>query len=185
MQLPASFEWSVPGPNWRPPLARPPSAYPRGAEAERQVHGEATEALLRAKTPEAAFAVVLRLLVAQRLADTDGLPNADSQDICERLAASKVLDKLAARVAPASVKRHLAEHEAERERREQAWRDEQAVKLQAQRAKLEAGRAHPLWVLPALDRDGRGRRREARRTRPRRNARVSGGSASDDADEAD
>jgi hypothetical protein len=38
------------------------------------------------------------------------------------------------------VKRHLAEREAERERREQAWRDEQEAKLRAQRAKLDAGR---------------------------------------------
>jgi hypothetical protein len=115
--------------------------YPRGAEAERQLHAEATEALMRAKTSEVALAVVLRLLVAQRLADPEGLPNADRQDIYEprELAASKVLDKLAARVAPASVKRQLAEREAERERREQAWRDEQAAKLREQRAKLEAG----------------------------------------------
>jgi hypothetical protein len=42
--------------------------------------------------------VVLRLLVAQRLADADGLPNADRQGIYEprELAASNVLDKLAA-----------------------------------------------------------------------------------------
>lgn len=115
--------------------------YPRGAEAERQLHAEATEALMRARTPEAALAVVLRLLVAQRLTDPDGLPNADRQGIYEaqELAASKVLDKLAARVAPASVKRHLAEREAEREQREQAWRDERVARLKAQRAKLEAG----------------------------------------------
>ena len=50
-----------------------------------------------------------------------------------------MLDKLAARVAPPSVKQHLAEQEAERERREQAWRDEQAAKLAEQRAKLAAG----------------------------------------------
>jgi hypothetical protein len=50
-----------------------------------------------------------------------------------------VLDKLARRVAPPSVKRHRAEQEAERERREQAWRDEQAAKLAEQRSKLAAG----------------------------------------------
>jgi ParB/RepB/Spo0J family partition protein len=115
--------------------------YPRGAEAERQLHGDATAALARAKTPEAALAVVLRLLVAQRLADTDGLPNADRQGIYEprELAGSKVLGKLASAVTPPSVKRHLAELEAERERREQAWRDEQAARLQAQRDKLAGG----------------------------------------------
>ena len=50
-----------------------------------------------------------------------------------------MLDKLARRVAPASVKRHLAEQEAERERREQAWREQEAAKLAEQRAKLAAG----------------------------------------------
>lgn len=115
--------------------------YPRGTEAERQLHAEATEALMRAKTPEAALAVVLRLLVAQRLADTDGLPNADRQGVYEpgELAGSNVLDKLANRLAPPSVKRHLAERDAEREQREQACREEEAAKLRAQRAKLEAG----------------------------------------------
>jgi hypothetical protein len=76
--------------------------YPRGAEAEKQLHAEASDALKRARTPEDALAVVLRLLVAQRLADADGLPNADRQGIYEprELAASNVLDKLATRVAP-------------------------------------------------------------------------------------
>jgi ParB/RepB/Spo0J family partition protein len=117
--------------------------YPRGAEAERQHHEEATKALLRARTPEDALAVVLRLLVAQRLADTDGLPNADRQGVYEpqELAASRTLDKLARRVAPSSVKRRLAEQAAERERREQAWRDEQAARLTEQREKLAAGEA--------------------------------------------
>jgi hypothetical protein len=50
-----------------------------------------------------------------------------------------VLDKLARRVAPASVKQHLAEQEAERERREEAWREQEAAKLAEQRAKLAAG----------------------------------------------
>jgi ParB family transcriptional regulator, chromosome partitioning protein len=115
--------------------------YPRGAQAEKELHAQAMDALKRARTPEAALAVVLRLLVVQRLADPDGLPNADRQGIYEpqELARSQVLDKLAKRVAPPSVKRHLAEQEAERERREQAWRDEQAARLHAQRAKLEAG----------------------------------------------
>jgi hypothetical protein len=52
-----------------------------------------------------------------------------------------VLAKLAKRVAPPSVKQHLAEQEAERERREQAWRNQQAAKLAEQRAKLAAGEA--------------------------------------------
>ena len=40
-------------------------------------------ALMRARSPEAALAVVLRLLVAQRLADTAGLPGADRQGVYE------------------------------------------------------------------------------------------------------
>ncbi|MGH3050127.1 MAG: hypothetical protein ACRDLK_08215, partial [Gaiellaceae bacterium] len=47
--------------------------------------------------------------------------------------------KLAAKVAPASVKRHQAEQEAEREQREQADQEEQAARLAEQRAKLAAG----------------------------------------------
>ena len=105
----------------------------RRAGREASYHEQALAALMRARTPEAALAVVLRLLVAQRLADTAGLPNADRQGVYEpqELAGSKVLDKLARRVAPPSVKQHLAEQEAERERREQAWRDEQAAQLQS------------------------------------------------------
>jgi hypothetical protein len=96
---------------------------------------------MRARTPEDALAVVLRLLLAQRLADADGLPNADRQGIYEprELTGSKVLDKLAARVAPPSVKKHLAAREAERERHEQERRDQEAARLQGQRAKLESG----------------------------------------------
>ena len=52
-----------------------------------------------------------------------------------------MLAKLATRVAPPSVKKRLAEQEAERAQREQAWRDEQAAKLEEQRAKLAAGEA--------------------------------------------
>ena len=117
--------------------------YPRGAQAEKELHREATDRLMRARTPEDALAVVLRLLLAQRLVDTDGLPGADRQGVYEpqELAGSKVLAKLAKRVAPPSVKQHLAEQEAERERREQAWREEQAAKLAEQRAKLAAGEA--------------------------------------------
>ena len=98
-------------------------------------------ALMRARSPEAALAVVLRLLVAQRLADTAGLPGADRQGVYEprELTGSAVLTKLAKRVAPPSVKQHLAAQEAEREQREQAWRDEQAARLAEQRAKLAAG----------------------------------------------
>jgi ParB/RepB/Spo0J family partition protein len=93
--------------------------YPRGAEAERKLH----------------------LLVAQRLVDPAGLPNADRQGVYEprELAASPTLDKLARRVAPASVKQHRAAQEAEREQREEAWRDERAANLQRQRDKLAAG----------------------------------------------
>jgi ParB/RepB/Spo0J family partition protein len=115
--------------------------YPRGAQAEKELHAEALDALKRARTPEAALAIVLRLLVAQRLADTGGLPNADRQGVYERqeLAGSAVLAKLVRRVAPPSVKKYLAEQEAEQERREQAWRDEQAARLQEQRDRLAAG----------------------------------------------
>jgi hypothetical protein len=50
-----------------------------------------------------------------------------------------VLTKLAKRVAPPSVKQHLAAQEVEREEREKAWRDEQAARLAGQRASLAAG----------------------------------------------
>lgn len=125
--------------------------YPRGAQAEAELHGEATERLSRARTPEDALAVVLRLLVAQRLVETDGLPGADRQGVYEpqELGASTVLDKLARRVAPASVKRQLAEQEAERERREQAWREQETAKLAEQRAKLAAG--EPVRCACCLD----------------------------------
>lgn len=115
--------------------------YPRGTQAEAELHREALDALKRARTPEAALAVVFRLLVAQRLVDTAGLRNADRQGVYEpqELAASTVLDKLARRVAPPSVKRHRAEQEAERKRQEQAWRDEQEARLQEQRERLAAG----------------------------------------------
>ena len=115
--------------------------YPRDAQAQKELHREATDRLMRARTPEDALAVVLRLLLAQRLVDTDGLPGADRQGVYEpqELAGSKVLAKLAKRVAPPAVKQHLAEQEAERERREEAWREQQAAKLGEQRAKLAAG----------------------------------------------
>src|SRR5262249_50754446 len=75
--------------------------------------------------------------------DTDGLPGADRQGVYEpqELAGSKVLAKLTKRVAPPSVKQHLAEQEAERERREQAWRGEQAADLAGQRATVAGGEA--------------------------------------------
>ena len=117
--------------------------YPRGAQSEKELHAEATKRLIRARTPEDALAVVLRLLVAQRLVGTEGLPGADRQGVYEpqELAASNVLDKLARRVAPASVRQHRAEQEAERERCEQAWREQEAAKLAEQRARLAAGEA--------------------------------------------
>ncbi len=106
--------------------------YPRGAEAEKQAHAAALDALKRARTPEAALAVVLRLLVAQRLADTAGLPNADRQGIYEprELATSAVLGKLAARVAPPSVKKHRAEQDANSERAERGPQDAQTARPQ-------------------------------------------------------
>jgi ParB/RepB/Spo0J family partition protein len=115
--------------------------YPRGAQAEKQLHAEALAGLKRARTPEAALAVVLRLLVAQHLVDPAGLPNADRQGVYEphELAESAALGKLAAKVAPPSVKQRLAEQAAERERREQAYQDEQAARLRQQREKLAAG----------------------------------------------
>src|SRR5207237_937545 len=58
----------------------------------------------------------------------------------QELTGSAVLSKLAARVAPPSVKHHLAEREAERERRERAWQDEQAARLKQQREQLATGK---------------------------------------------
>ena len=83
----------------------------------------------------------MRLLVAQRLADTAGLPGADRHGVYEprELSGSAVLAKMAKRVAPPSAKQHLAAREAEQEQREQAWRGEQAARLAEQRAKLAAG----------------------------------------------
>lgn len=56
---------------------------------------------------------MLGLLVAQRLVDTEGLPNADRQGIYEPelLAHSELIGKLARRAAPASVRKHLAERQ--------------------------------------------------------------------------
>jgi hypothetical protein len=115
--------------------------YPRGAQAEKEHHEAAMAALMRSRSPEAALAVVLRLLVAQRLADTAGLPGADRQGVYEphELTGSAVLTKLAKRVAPPAVKQHLAALEAEHEQRERAWRDEQTARLAEQRARLAAG----------------------------------------------
>jgi hypothetical protein len=115
--------------------------YPRGAQAEKQHHQAAMAALMRTRSPEAALAVVLRILVAQRLTDTDGLPGADRQGVREphELTGSAVVTKLAKRVAPPSVKQHPTAQEAEREQREQAWRDEQVARLAEKRAKLAAG----------------------------------------------
>lgn len=85
--------------------------YPRGREAETEHHEQALAALNRARTPEDALAVVLRLLVAQRLVDTEGLPNADRQGVYEpeSLAHCELIGRLARRVAPASVRNHLAD----------------------------------------------------------------------------
>jgi hypothetical protein len=95
-----------------------------------------------------------------------------------------VLDKLARSVAPASVKRHLATHEAERERHEQARHDARAARLEAQPAKLEAG--EPVCCACVSNRRGKRRcRREARGTRPRRRLRNQWGSVNDDTDDAE
>ena len=69
------------------------------------------------------------------------------------VAGSKVLAKLAERVAPPSVRQHLAEQEAERERREPSRREEKAAKLAGQRLRRER--------RPRRD----GRRRRARPAR--------------------
>ncbi len=89
--------------------------YPRGAEAEHDHQAAALAALARTRTPEDALAVVMRLLLAQRLVDTEGLPNADRQGVYEPqlLSDSKVIGKLANRVAPASVKKHRADSQAD------------------------------------------------------------------------
>ena len=148
--------------------------YPRGAQAEKQHHEAAMAALMRARTPEAALAVVLRLLVAQRLADTAGLPGADRQGVYEprELTGSAVLTKLAKRVAPPSVKQHLAAQEAEREQREQAWRDEQAARLAEQRAKLAAGEPVRCECCLRMIESAERSRREGRNPRPRRRLRA-------------
>jgi ParB/RepB/Spo0J family partition protein len=89
--------------------------YPRGAGAEHDHHAAALTALARTRTPEDALAVVLRLLLAQRLVDTEGLPNADRQGIYEPqlLSDSRLIGKLANRVAPTSVKKHRADRQAD------------------------------------------------------------------------
>src|SRR5262249_36095176 len=112
-----------------------------GAKAEKELHEQAAAALMRARTPEAALAVVLRLLVAQRLADTGGLPNADRQGVYEpqELARSKGIDKLARPGAPPSVKQHAAEQAAGGERAGRQARADREARLEAQRAKLAAG----------------------------------------------
>lgn len=97
--------------------------YPRGQGAETEHHEQTLAALNRARTPEDALAVVLRLLVAQRLADTEGLPNADRQGVYEPelLTRCELIDKLGRRVAPASVRNHLAEQSThDRSDREEA-----------------------------------------------------------------
>jgi hypothetical protein len=129
-------------------------------------------ALMRTKSPEAALAVVLRLLVAQRLTDTAGLPGADRQGVYEprELTGSVVLTKLAKRVAPPSVKQHLAAQEAEREQREQAWRDEQTARLAEQRAKLVAG--EPIAAVLPPRSGSRTSSGEGRKPRPRRRLRA-------------
>ncbi|MGH3019339.1 MAG: hypothetical protein ACRDNR_04150, partial [Gaiellaceae bacterium] len=57
----------------------------------------------------------------------------------QELAHSQTLDRLARRVAPPSVRQHVAEQDEQREQRERAWRDEQAARVQADRDKLAAG----------------------------------------------
>ena len=143
---------------------------------------------MRARTPEAALAVVLRLLVAQRLADTAGLPDADRQGVYEpqELAGSTVLDKLAKRVAPPSVKQHLAAAggRARAARAGVAGRAGGAARGAAREARRR--RTDPLRVLPPHDRVSRAKP-------PRRTATLvhagdceqQWGSADDDADDAD
>lgn len=96
--------------------------YPRGSEAEDEHHARALAALDRARTPQDALAVVLRLLVALRLADTTGLAQADRQGIHEPqiLADSDRLTRLARKVAPANVRRHQTQQHATRSDGEEA-----------------------------------------------------------------
>jgi ParB/RepB/Spo0J family partition protein len=107
--------------------------YPRGAEAEHDHQAAALAALSRTRTPEDALAVVLRLLLAQRLVDTEGLPNADRQGVYEPqlLSDSKLIGKLASRVAPASVKKHRADGQADDDQRQP---DEEAQTRQPEQA---------------------------------------------------
>ena len=139
--------------------------YPRGAQAEKELHGEATRRARCARgRPRTRSRSSCACSSHSGSSTPTGCPNADRQGVYEpqELAASKVLDKLARRVAPPSVKQHLAEQEAERERREQAWRDEQAARLAEQRAKLAAGEpVRCACCFEPID-VGRRRRREAR-----------------------
>ena len=121
--------------------ARSPSATRAARRPRPSYTAKRPSALSRARTPEDALAVVLRLLVAQRLVETDGLPGADRQGVYEpqELAASTVLDKLARRVAPPRSNgtwpsRRPSASAASRHGAEQA-----AAKLAEQRAKLAAG----------------------------------------------
>ena len=150
--------------------------YPRGAQAEKELHGEATERPSRARTPEDALAVVLRLLVAQRLVETDGL--GDRQGVYEPQSAAIDGARQARRARRLlSVKQHLAEQEAERERREQAWREQASAKLAEQR-QARRRRTRPLRLLLRADQVTRRRGREARQPRPPRRLRAAVGQRS-------
>ena len=118
--------------------------YPRGAQAEKQAHEAALAALMRTRTPEAALAVVLRLLVAQRLADTAGLPGADRQGVYEPQRAFRLEGARQARPAGcAAVGQAAARRQSRPSGRSasKAWRAEQAARIEEQRAKLAAGEA--------------------------------------------
>ena len=141
--------------------------YPRGAQAEKEHHAQALAALKRARTPEAALAVVLRLLVAQRLADTAGLPGADRQGVYEpqELAGSAVLGKLAA--AGRAAIGQAATWPSRRPSASSASRrggSEQAARLEEQRAKLAAGETSAATAAAARSR--------AKPKPPRRTARL-------------
>ena len=106
--------------------------YPRGAQAEKQHHeAGARRARCAPGRPRPRSPSSCACSSRSGSRTRPGCPDADRQGVYEpqELAGSKVLDKLAKRVAPPSVKQHLADQEAERERREQAWRDEQAARL--------------------------------------------------------
>ena len=127
--------------------------YPRGAEAERQHHEQPWPPAGAPGRPRTRSRVVLRLLVAQRLADTAGLPNADRQGIYEpqvlatspSLASSPVASHRASVAAPGRAA-GSASSASRRARRAGS------ATLQGSATKLAAGESVRCECLPRHDR---------------------------------